>query len=117
MPRPAAQGRWPITIEQGQVTTYDVDGYISPPQHADPEHAIGWIYGQFVYEEKPLEEIVEDVRRYFPRPLELDPSVAQLRYTGLVRQDGLENWVKNLPMIFPVVIDSTPHSVVIRSRE
>ncbi len=115
-PRDSAQPG-SVRVEKGQETSYDFHGYIKPPQRSDPDQAIGWTRGLFTYEGKPLEEVVEDVRRYYPKRIEIDPSVARLQYSGTVRQLTIEEWAKNLPQIFPVVVELTPGAVIIRSRE
>lgn len=66
-----------------------------------------------------LSEVVEYVQPYTPRLIELDRSVAGIRFTGsldrLTREQA-EQWVRNLPIVFPVEVQETPYSMHVQMR-
>ncbi len=106
-----------VRVEQGRRLSYRMDGSAGAPQVSDVMRATDWTRGFFTYNGRPLHEIIEDVQRYYPRQIVLDPAIADLTYTGTFRQEDADAWLRNLSLIFPVeVFDRDSNSVVIRPR-
>jgi transmembrane sensor len=58
------------------------------PATADVAAATAWTQRQLVFEDVPLEEVVEDFNRYSPRPLVVHSTVAdELRLSGIFSTD------------------------------
>jgi transmembrane sensor len=96
----------PIRVTHGEEMNYTTKGAASAPKHADTVVAGAWTEGSLIYHGRPLAEVIEDVQRYSPRPVLLDPAVADLQYSGSVLQTHVEEWIRGLPEVFPVkVID------------
>ncbi|HVW67406.1 MAG TPA: FecR domain-containing protein [Steroidobacteraceae bacterium] len=97
--------RWrPRRVTHGQQMSYDTRGDASAPEPADARVAAGWTQGTLNYRGRPLSEVIEDVQRYSGRPLLLDPSVADLQYSGSVMQQHIDQWILGLPEVFPIDI-------------
>lgn len=94
----------PLRLQRGQEMSYAADGEASAPGPADARAAEAWTQGSLIYHGRPLSEVIEDVQRYFARPILLDPAAANLRYSGSVIQQHVEQWIRGLPDIFPVEI-------------
>ncbi len=83
-----------------------------------------------VYHGRPLPEVIEDIQPYTRRHIVVDAAAAEFQYSGIVKQEDVEAWIRDLPAIYPVaVIDcrtsrspsdsyacTDPTLIVIRSR-
>jgi len=113
----AAHAR-PLRVARGEELAYDSRGEASATHHVDAGLAESWIQGSLAYRGCPLREVIEDVQRYSIRPIELDPSIAELQYTGTFVEENLDQWLRGLGQIFPVeVIAGAAERIVIRRRE
>jgi transmembrane sensor len=120
----------PLRVAHGQEMSYDNTGDASAPKRADARAAAAWTEGSLIYHARPLTEVVEDVQRYFARPMLLDPAAADLQYSGSVLQRHVDQWIRGLSEVFPVeTIDchdqgaqgvpacaTNPDRILIRSR-
>ncbi|HET9389963.1 MAG TPA: FecR domain-containing protein [Steroidobacteraceae bacterium] len=114
---PAAHAR-PLRVASGEEIAYDSRGEASVTDHVDAGLAESWIHGSLAYRGCPLREVIEDVQRYSIRPIELDPSIAELQYTGTFVEENLDQWLRGLGQIFPVeVVPDAAERIVIRRRE
>jgi ferric-dicitrate binding protein FerR (iron transport regulator) len=60
--------------------------------------------------------VIEDVQRYSVRKIALDPSAGDLRYSGIVLQKNVDQWLRGLPEIFPgLVVEDSADAILIRS--
>jgi hypothetical protein len=83
-----------------------------------------------IYHGRPLPEVIEDIQPYTRRRILIDAAAAEFQYSGIVKQEDVEAWIRDLPAIYPVaVIDcqtsksranvyacADPTLIVIRSR-
>jgi hypothetical protein len=83
-----------------------------------------------VYHGRPLPEVIEDIQPYTRRHIIIDAAAAEFQYSGIVKQEDVDAWIRDLPAIYPVtVIDchsaryridlracTDPTLIVIRSR-
>jgi transmembrane sensor len=101
----SSAARWsPLRLQHGQEMSYAADGEASAPGPADAGAAAAWTQRSLLYHGRLLSEVIEDVQRYSPRPILLDPAVADLRYSGSVIQQHVDQWIHRLSDIFPVEI-------------
>lgn len=113
----AAHAR-PLRVARGEEIAYDSRGEASATHHVDAGLAESWIRGSLAYRGCPLREVIEDVQRYSIRPIELDPGIAELQYTGTFVEENLDQWLRGLGQIFPVeVVPDAAERIVIRRRE
>jgi transmembrane sensor len=120
----------PLRLAHGQEMSYDNSGDASAPKRADAGAAAAWTEGSLIYHARPLTEVIEDVQRYYSRPMLLDPAAADLQYSGSVMQRHVDQWIRGLSEVFPVeTIDcrdqgvegvsacaKNPDRILIRSR-
>lgn len=57
-----------------------------------------------VYHGRPLPEVIADVRRYSHRRILLDPAAARFQYSGIVKLEDVDAWLRDLPAIYPLEI-------------
>jgi transmembrane sensor len=106
-----------IEIKAGEQLSYTATGEITLPHPVDAQAVTSWLYGHRVYRGQPLSKVIQDVQLYTPRSIELDPGIANVRYSGYLDQRQAEEWVRGLPTIYPVDIDdSDPHLLTVRCR-
>jgi len=84
-----------------------------------------------IYHGRPLPEVIEDIQPYTRRHIVVDAAAAEFQYSGIVKQEDVDAWIRDLPAIYPVtVIDcrstryrvdlpacADPTLIVIRSRQ
>ena len=82
-----------------------------------------------IYHGRPLPDVIQDVRPYTRRRIRVDASVAEFQYSGIVKQEDVDAWLRDLAAIYPLdVIDcraigsrrvpacADPELIIIRSR-
>ena len=57
-----------------------------------------------VYHGRPLPEVIADLRRYIRRRILLDPAAARFQYSGIVKLEDVDAWLRDLPTIYPLEI-------------
>jgi ferric-dicitrate binding protein FerR (iron transport regulator) len=129
----ASQAVVPVRVARGEEITYDAQGRATTPRPADPRVTAAWSEGHLVpliYHGRPLPEVIEDIQPYTRRRIMIDPAAADFQYSGIVKQEDVDAWIRDLSAIYPVeVIDcrafnargdsrgcSDPEGVFIRSR-
>jgi transmembrane sensor len=129
----ASQAVVPVRVARGEEITYDAQGRSTIPRPADPRVTAAWTEGHLVpliYHGRPLRELIEDIQPYTRRRITIDPAAADFHYSGIVKQEDVDAWIRDLSAIYPIdVIDcrtligsgdirgcSDPEGVLIRSR-
>lgn len=80
----------------------------------DPARALAWRQGRLEFIDQPLSEVVIEVNRYAPRPVEIaDEQAAALAYTGTVLTRATDEWLMALPANFPVRLINDNGRIVI----
>jgi transmembrane sensor len=129
----ASQAVVPVRVARGEEVTYDTQGRSTTPRPADPRVTAAWTEGDLVpliYHGRPLPEVIEDIQPYTRHRITIDPAAADFQYSGIVKQEDVDAWIRDLSAIYPVeVIDChafnasddirgclNPEGVFIRSR-
>lgn len=109
---------WPdAKLTQGQEVTYAGNERRSAVASEDPHVATAWLDGRRVYRHEPLAYLVADISRYFEEPIEVDPSVRDLQFTGLVYESQVKKTLQDLEIIFQVsVVHVDGNRILIRPR-
>jgi hypothetical protein len=109
-------------------TPYPADPHLTAAWNAEIAANAGLV--PLVYHGRPLPEVIEDIQRYTRRRITIDAAVADLQYSGIVKLEDVDAWIRDLPAIYPVeIIDcqtsrnrsdtsacTDPGLIVIRSR-
>jgi transmembrane sensor len=90
------------------------DAHARPPTaknaaitHFDSEDVARWRDGWLVYRNEPLRYVIADVARYTDLDLEVGDGIgSDLRFSGAIFKDGVEEWIAALPRVFPVVVEN-----------
>lgn len=70
--------------------------------------AVTWLQGRFEYRGEALVHVIADLNRYTDRHIVLaDPTLGNLRYSGTVFPDHLDEWLLGIGGALPVVVRDT----------
>ena len=105
-----------IRLSRGEQFTYRQDGAAKSVKHADTKAATAWIGGQLLFEDQPLNDVVEAINRYSVQHIEVSPAAGKLRFTGLVFATEIPDWLQDLNRIFPVVVEQQGADVCVHMR-
>lgn len=83
---------------------------------ANVEQAVSWRTGRVIFSDEPLGQVVQEINRYSRRKVVLDdPSLADLRVSGIFRAGSVDNFVTALDSAFPIASrsDQTRDEIVL----
>jgi transmembrane sensor len=106
-------------VQAGERIRFDQGRLQAVPQPVHTDHDEVWRRGRLRFEDEPLRVVVASLNRYTSKPIVLDdPNLQELRFTGTVFDDRVEDWVAGVHVIFRVTVDeSGPDRIVIRARK
>jgi transmembrane sensor len=110
----AGQGTSPptVTLTKGRQVTYRET--LEPVRTVDPELATAWRDGRLVYVDQTLRDVVADLRRYSTKDIQLSGKVVEdLRFTGTIAADKIDQWAAGLAQIYPVHVSTGDRTLVI----
>ena len=121
---PSAQitvrGSASVRVASGQQLTFTAQQPIKALAIVDsptPGERARWRDGVLVYRNEPLQAVISDVVRYSDVRIEIaDAAIGDLRYTGVVYHDAVQEWVSALPESFPVTVVSDGTREIIKAR-
>jgi len=105
-----------MRLDKGQQIGFDFRGDTTALNRADTESIVAWTQGSITYRDRPLQEVIEDVQRYIPRRIQLDPAAAQVRFSGIFVEHDAAGWLELLPRVLPVEVTSQQNGIRIRLR-
>jgi transmembrane sensor len=74
---------------------------------ADPQVARAWEAGRLLFRDEPLGDAVARVNRYTAHPIEIDPSIASIRISGVFNAGDVSSFVSAVTSSFPVQAATT----------
>ncbi|MFT4246845.1 MAG: FecR domain-containing protein, partial [Pseudomonas sp.] len=82
----------------------------------DAEQALSWRSGRLLFENRPIGEVLDELRRYDRRVLLIgDPAVRRLRVTSIVDLARIDEWYDTLAQSLPVDVTRIGPFIWIRS--
>lgn len=97
-----AKPRHFVTLQAGQSIRFDSEA-LQLPETA-PAFAASWTQARLIYQNTPLEKVIDDLARYRSGHLNLDAHAAQLHFTGVLPADDPEAALNILHNALPVRI-------------
>ena len=114
------RGSASVRVASGQQLTFTAQQPIEASaivRSAAPGERARWRDGVLVYRNEPLRDVVNDMVRHTDKRIEIaDAAVGNLRYSGVVYHDAVEEWISALPESFPVTIESDGTRKIIKVR-
>lgn len=106
-------------VPAGKAVSYDNQGDISPVVKSNVAAAISWEKGLLVRVDTPLASVIADVNRYSSREIIIgDPALDNIRFTGTVLSDGIDNWLRGLSVAYPIkVLDSGRDAILLLKKK
>ena len=106
----------PIRVSRGEELAFHDSGALSQIKPADTQAATAWTHGRLTFDDQPLRYVIETVDRYSSRRIVVSPSAGGLRFTGIVFDSEIDDWLQSLEAIFPVIIEEHGTAVRIEMR-
>jgi transmembrane sensor len=109
-----------IRAGAGQQVTYFNRQHSLTMTHIDPIEATNnRRAGRLEFVNEPLSNVVAEVNRLSPRQITLaDQQLKTLVFTGTLRSDAIEDWLKGLGEVFPVeVVDQGDRGILVIKRQ
>lgn len=106
----------PIRLGRGEQLALSDTGALGPLTQADMRAATAWTSGRLTFDNQPLRYVIEAVNRYSSRRIVVSPSAGVLRFSGIVFDDEISDWLQSLEVIFPVTIEERGDDVRIYLR-
>ncbi len=79
-----APGETHVTLEPGQRISYEPSQGLSGVREADLRSAVAWRRGKIIFEDEPLEAVIDQLNRYHRgRIVIIDPEVGSMRVNGV----------------------------------
>jgi transmembrane sensor len=105
-----------IRVRRGELLSYSNRGTIGPVKEASPRTATAWTHGLLVFDNVPLRYVVQNIDRYWSRPILVTRRAGNLRFSGLIDEREIPEWLRGLSTIFPVTVEETRTSACVRMR-
>lgn len=115
--RPSALSLPVIRLQRGELVSYSNRGTVGPVKRASTHTATAWTHGLLVFDNVPLRYVVENIDRYWSRPILVSPRAGHLRFSGLIDEHEIPQWLNGLSTIFPVKVEETNSSACVRMRD
>jgi transmembrane sensor len=103
-----------IRVTSGERVSYRDSGAVAPVVRTDSDAATAWMRGRLIFDDEPLAYVIESVNRYFPQHITATGPAGRLRFSGVILDGDIEEWVQRLPAIIPVDVDERGSEICIR---
>ena len=113
-----ATGADALEAVAGQQISYDPHASGLAVVGISPGQATSWRDHRLEFVNEPLDVVVANINRYSLRPLRIaDAQTATLTFTGTVRPDALDGWVRALGKILPVRVTADDDAITLASSD
>ena len=106
----------PIRVSRGEELAFSDNGRFDDIMPADTRAATTWTQGRLTFDNQPLRYVIETVDRYSSRQIVASPQAGTLRFSGIVLDNDIDDWLQSLEAIFPVRIQEHGPMVRIEMR-
>lgn len=105
-----------VRLGRDEELAFSDDGTLSRIEPTDAHAATSWTHGRLTFDDQPLRYVIETIDRYSSRHIVVSNSAGALRFSGIVLNDQVDDWLKSLTAIFPVIVDESGPDVRIQMR-
>ncbi len=99
-------------VSRGEELAFGDDGALSAVRSTDTQTATAWTRGRLTFDDQPLRYVIEAVDRYSSRRIVVSPEAGALRFSGIVFNNEIDEWLQSLEAIFPITVEE--HGSVVR---
>lgn len=94
-----------LRISAGQRIRFDRGELTQSAARVDLGLASSWAQGRLEFKDEPLRLVVARINRYSARQIVItNPSIEDLRVTGVVYADRIDSWLEGLQQVLPVKV-------------
>ena len=107
----------PIHLVAGELVSIGpLEPAISVKQ-IEPKAVNAWQEGRLEFSDEPLGMVIDTINRYSLRDVVItDQALSELRFTGTVSRDRIDEWLSALSEVFPVDVRRVGNETVLISR-
>ncbi len=106
-----------IRVAAGEQVSIDPAAALVSVKHVDSEAVIGWQEGRLEFVDEPLSMVIDTINRYSHREIVItDKAISELRFSGTVSREHIDEWLSALSEIFPVNVRRVGNQTVLISR-
>lgn len=106
-----------VRLTPGQQVSAKAGQPLGPVVTVDPASVMAWRDGRLVFDQAPLSQVLAELSRHYPLPMRAEGSVAQLRFSGVLRLEGDQGAVLGtLQSLMPVAVKRQDDSFVLVSH-
>lgn len=106
------------TLTVGEAMRVKDDGVLGQVVKVDPERETSWRQGRLIFVDRDLKSVITDLNRYSDKGIEIrGDKVSLLRFSGVVRQNGIDEWLEALPKVFDVRLIKQDSAVLITETD
>jgi transmembrane sensor len=106
-----------IRVGKGEELTFGGNGPANHIKAVDIHAATAWMHGRLIFYDQSLRDVIQTVNRYSSARIVAGPSAGTLRFTGIVFDTEIEDWLQSLKAIFPVSVDEREAKIRIQMRD
>ncbi len=115
--RATATGAAPARLVAGNQYTRREDETAYTVTMVDAGAALAWRDGRLAYDNAELSKVVSDLNRNFEKPVMIaEPALGNLRFSGVLKLDGVEDVVRRLEGFLPIAAEPLGNGIVLRAR-
>lgn len=118
-PRQAATREAPeaIRLVAGEQVSIGPAADLVSVRQIEPKAVIGWQEGRLEFVDEPLGMVIGTIERYSHREVVIaDKTINELRFTGTISREHIDEWLFALAEIFPVEVRRVGNETVLISR-
>ena len=106
-----------IRVVAGEEVSVDPAAAVVSVKQVDSETVIGWQEGRLEFVDEPLGMVIDTINRYSHREIVItDKAITELRFSGTVSREHIDEWVFALVEIFPVDVRRVGNETVLISQ-
>ena len=106
-----------IRVVAGEQVSVDPAAAVVSVKQVDSEAVIGWQEGRLEFVDEPLGMVIDTINRYSRRDIVItDKAINELRFSGTVSREHIDQWLFALSEIFPVDVRRVGNETVLISQ-
>jgi ferric-dicitrate binding protein FerR (iron transport regulator) len=106
-----------IDLTKGQLSTVMKDREPTPPEDVNPNYLLGWMEGKLVFNHTPLNEIVDELERFYNVQLTLEnENLNKLTLTGLFNNAEIDSVLTMICLTLELEYEKQQSGYFIKSK-
>jgi transmembrane sensor len=106
-----------IRVVAGEQVSIDPAAAVVSVKQVASEAVVGWQQGRLEFVDEPLSMVIDTINRYSHREIVItDKAINELRFSGTVAREHIDEWLFALSEIFPVEVRRVGNETVLISQ-